>query len=139
MGAQTNWGAGGTADASGPLYYDGTHPNNPGEADMGNKFAPGTTLTPPVSIVATAGIGNVTLTWALAATLSATSQKVYRGTSSGSETVLHTIGDGTSTSYVDSTGTPGTTYFFKVSSVNSFGESLEAEILLLEIWPRGAG
>ena len=46
--------------------------------------------------------------------------KVYRGTSSGGETLLTTLGN--VTSYTDSTATNGTTYFYKVSAVNTVGE-----------------
>jgi fibronectin type 3 domain-containing protein len=45
---------------------------------------------------------------------------VYRGTASGSETLLTTVG--AVTNYTDSTATNGTTYWYQVSAVNSVGE-----------------
>ena len=46
--------------------------------------------------------------------------KVYRGTSAGAETLLTTVGN--VTAYTDSTAVNGTTYFYKVSAVNTAGE-----------------
>ncbi len=78
----------------------------------------------PVLNTAVAGNHQVTLGWT--APLSdggspVTSYNVYRGTSSGSETLLHTVGVvGT---YVDLTAGNGTTYYYKVSALNAAGES----------------
>lgn len=48
-----------------------------------------------------------------------TSHKIYRGTVSGSLTLLDTT---TSSNYIDLTAVNGTTYYYKVSAVNSLGE-----------------
>src|SRR2546423_560756 len=45
--------------------------------------------------------------------------RVYGGTSSGGETLLARTG--VTTSYVDVTATSGTTYYYRVSAVNSLG------------------
>ncbi len=59
-----------------------------------------------------------------------TGYNVYRGTSSGGETLLTQVGN--VTSYTDSTATNGTTYFYKVSAVNSVGEGpLSSELSVL--------
>ena len=51
-----------------------------------------------------------------------TSNKIYRGNSSGTETLLATT-SGPTTSYSDTTVSAGRTYFYKVSAVNCDGES----------------
>jgi fibronectin type 3 domain-containing protein len=78
--------------------------------------ADATTITlPPSSLAATATVGAVNLSWT--APTGAISYNVYRGTASGSETLLQ--GGVTTTSYTDSTGTVGTTYFYTVTAVNN--------------------
>jgi hypothetical protein len=72
---------------------------------------------------------NVTLTWGSGAPggasqgiLGGASYKIFRSTSTGTETLLTTItGQGT-TKFVDTTATPaGTTYFYKISAVSPSG------------------
>ncbi len=68
-----------------------------------------------------------------------TGYDVYRGTSSGGESLLAQVGN--VTSYTDSTATNGTTYFYKVSAVNSVGEGAQSgELSALpgrdEVWSR---
>lgn len=53
-----------------------------------------------------------------------TNYKIYRSTSSGSETLLATAGN--ATSYNDTAASSGTTYFYKVTAVNSGGESAQS-------------
>jgi PKD repeat protein len=50
-----------------------------------------------------------------------TGYKVYRGTASGGETLLATIGPG-KPAYLDATADPNTQYFYRVSAVNAQGE-----------------
>ena len=75
--------------------------------------------TAPSNLAATAGNGQVTLSWT--GSSGATSYNVYRGTTSGQEALLHSGVSGTS--YTDSTAANGTTYFYEVTAVNSGGES----------------
>src|SRR5206468_7940684 len=49
-----------------------------------------------------------------------TNDKIYRGTSAGGETLLTTLGN--VTSFDDTAVSNGTTYYYKVSAVNSVGE-----------------
>jgi hypothetical protein len=49
-----------------------------------------------------------------------TGYNVYRGTSSGGETLLVSLGN--TTSYVDATTSSGTTYYYQITAVNSVGE-----------------
>ena len=63
------------------------------------------------------------LTWSAPASdggATITGYKIYRGTSSGGETLLTTVGN--VTSYKDTRPSNGTTYYYKVAAVNAVGE-----------------
>ncbi len=81
--------------------------------------APPTIPPPPTGLTATAGNGQVSLSWSASA--GATSYNVKRGTVSGGP--YDVIGSATTTTYTDNTAANGTTYFYVVSAVNSAGES----------------
>jgi fibronectin type 3 domain-containing protein len=68
------------------------------------------------------GNSSVTLTWSTPASGGSpiTGYKIYRGTSSGTATLLATVA-GVNT-YVDTTAVNGTTYVYRVGAVNAFGE-----------------
>jgi fibronectin type 3 domain-containing protein len=72
----------------------------------------------PSGLAATAGNGQVTLTWS--ASTGATSYHVKRSTASGAETQ---IAAPTANSFTDTGLTNGTKYFYVVSAVNSAAES----------------
>ena len=76
----------------------------------------------PTALVATGGDTTVGLTWVAPTDTvpSVTGYKVYRGLTSGSETLLTTLGN--VTTYTDTGRTNGTTYFYMVSAVNAIGE-----------------
>ena len=75
---------------------------------------------PPSSLSATAGKRKITLTWT--ASSGATGYNVKRASASGGP--YATIASGvTSTSYVNSGLTSGTTYYYVVTAVNAAGES----------------
>lgn len=76
----------------------------------------------PTGLTATASSGQVGLNWS--ATTGATSYNVYRGTTSGSLSLL--AGSVASAAYLDTTVTNGTTYYYAVSAVNSGGESAQS-------------
>src|SRR5262249_55790750 len=70
------------------------------------------------------GTNSVSLAWSAPSSnggSAITNYKVYRSTSSGTETLLTTLGN--VTSFTDSGLSNGTTYFYKVSAVNAVGES----------------
>ncbi len=81
----------------------------------------GPTAPPPVTtgLTATAGDSSIALTWTASA--GASTYNVKRSTTSGGPYTQ--IASSTSTTYTDAPLTNGTTYYYVVSSVNSFGES----------------
>src|SRR5437667_3182446 len=75
--------------------------------------------TAPTNVTATAGNGQVALSWS--ASNGATSYNVKRSTTSGGP--YTTVASPTATNYTDTGVTNGTTYYYVVSAVNSAGES----------------
>jgi PKD repeat protein len=91
----------------------------------------GTAPGAPTGLTASGGNAQVSLSWTAPASnggVNITSYKVYRGTSAGTETLLTTGGCsslGAVLSCTDSGLTNGTTYYYKVSAVNSIGEGAQ--------------
>ena len=89
---------------------------------------PDTIPATPQNLVISAGDAKVTLTWSAPTNdggVSITNYKIYRGTTSGSETSLTNLGN--VLTYSDSNLTDGQTYYYRVSAVNSVGESGHTE------------
>ena len=82
----------------------------------------------PINLTATASSTSVTLNWTQSFN-SPTQNKIYRGTSSGSETLIGTIS--ATTTYSDTGLTPGTTYSYKISSVSGAEGPLSQEASVL--------
>ena len=78
--------------------------------------------TAPTSLTANPGNTLVSLNWIAPANASpaVTAYKVYRSTSTGTETILVTLGN--VTTYTDTAVLNGTAYFYKVTAVNAVGE-----------------
>jgi len=73
----------------------------------------------PTNVSATAGTAQVSLTWT--GTQGAIKYNIYRGTAQNTEVLLKSgVQD---TSYSDTSLASGTTYYYKVTAVNSVGES----------------
>jgi pectate lyase len=115
-----------TGLANGTTYfYVISAVNAVGESGNSNQASatPQNTQTPPAApagLIATAGSAQVSLSWS--ASSRATSYNVKRSTTNGGP--YSTIASGvTSTNYTNTGLTNGTTYFYVVSAVNSFGES----------------
>jgi fibronectin type 3 domain-containing protein len=70
----------------------------------------------PTGLKATAGNNQVALTWN--AVTGATGYDVYRGTSSGGESLLSAGTNISGTSFIDSTAVNGTQYFYYVTALN---------------------
>ena len=88
----------------------------------GSGSGGGTTGNPPAAptgLTATAGAGQVSLSWT--ASSGATSYNVLRGTADGGPYTQ--VGTSTATSYMDTNVTNGTTYYYVVTAVNSWGQS----------------
>lgn len=73
----------------------------------------------PTGLTATAGDSSITLSWS--ASTGASTYNVKRSTTNGGPYTQ--IGSTGATTYIDAPLTNGTTYYYVVSSVNSFGES----------------
>jgi parallel beta-helix repeat protein len=74
---------------------------------------------------ASANASSVTLNWSgpPAGTAAIDTYTIYRGTSSGGESMLTTV-SGPATQYTDSAVTPGTAYYYRVTATNSTGTSV---------------
>jgi fibronectin type 3 domain-containing protein len=74
----------------------------------------------PTNLTATVNVGQVGLSWTAVA--GASTYNVYRGTSPGGEGATALATGVTTPSFLDLGATPGTTYYYQVSAVNSGGE-----------------
>ncbi|MDD1756995.1 MAG: fibronectin type III domain-containing protein, partial [Methanomassiliicoccales archaeon] len=106
-------------------YYKVSALNSVGEGAQSAEASavPVTVPSPPTLISSTPANAQVVLAWTAPSNnggSSITNYKVYRGTSSGGETLLTTIGN--LLSLTDTGLTNGQTYYYKVSAVNSVGE-----------------
>jgi fibronectin type 3 domain-containing protein len=84
---------------------------------------PATTPSEPSNLQGIEGNGQVALSWAPPASdggSPVTNYKIYRGTTSGGETLIATIGN--VTTYTDVNVTNGKTYYYKVSAANAVGD-----------------
>jgi beta-glucanase (GH16 family) len=104
-------------------YYKVTAVNAGGESAESNEAsatpqAPAIP-NPPANLTAKAGNQQVALSWAIS--LGAAAYNVYRGTSTGAETLYQSGLSGTT--FTDTNATDGTTYYYEVTAVNSSGES----------------
>lgn len=73
----------------------------------------------PASVAADCGNQKIIVSWPTVT--GASSYNVYRSTSAGATGTL--AGNSTTTSYIDTSGTVGATYYYTVKAVNSSGES----------------
>ncbi len=106
-------------------YYKVRAINVMGEGALSEEVSatPVTLPTAPNGLAASSGNGQIVLSWSVPANnggSSVTAYKVYRGTSSGGETLLTTLGN--VLTYTNTGLTNGQTYYYKVSAVNGVGE-----------------
>jgi len=113
-------------------YYKVSAVNSVGESSKSSEasatpVAPATVPTAPQSPAATAGSAQVVLRWSAPASnggAAITAYKVYRSTTSGTETLLATLGN--VLTYTSTGLTNCQTYYYKVSAVNSIGEGAQS-------------
>jgi glucan endo-1,3-alpha-glucosidase len=92
----------------------------------------------PTGLAATAGTGQVSLTWSTAT--GAATYNVYRSTVSNGEGMTTLATGLTSPAFTDIGLSNGTTYFYKVAAVNSSGTSAQsAEVSATVLGNKGAG
>ena len=92
----------------------------------------------PTALTATAGNGQVSLTWA--ASSNAVTYSVYRSVTQGGEGMTPIAAGLTTTSFTDTGLANGTTYFYKVAAVNSSGVSAQsAEAAATAVGSTGSG
>ncbi len=106
-------------------FYQVSAVNAVGEGPRSNEASatPMTTPSGVPSLQATAGDARVVLAWQPPSSdggSPVTNYKIYRGTSSGAETLLTTIEN--VLAYTDTGLTNGVTYYYQVSAVNAAGE-----------------
>jgi len=92
------------------------------DGSIGTPAGPRAPDAPP-TLTATAGTGSVALNWTAPTSnggSAITNYRIYRGTASGGESLLVTVGN--VTSYNNTGLTSGTTYYYRVSASNAAGE-----------------
>jgi fibronectin type 3 domain-containing protein len=113
-------------------YYKVFATNAVGTGPVSNEASatPAAVPSAPALSSATPGNAQVLLVWIAPSSdggASITGYKVYRGTTSGGEVLLATLGS--VLTYMDASIINGQTYYYRVSAVNSVGESpLSAEV-----------
>ncbi|HME55768.1 MAG TPA: PQQ-binding-like beta-propeller repeat protein [Candidatus Lokiarchaeia archaeon] len=104
------------------VNFAGTSANST-EASATPATVPGV----PRTVAASGGSAQVTLTWAAPASnggSNITGYKIYRGTTSGAEVYLTTVGN--VLTYTDKGVTNGQMYYYEISAVNGQGEGLKS-------------
>jgi len=105
-------------------YYKVTAVNGAGESVFSNEASATTQTLPtaPRSLAATGGVRQVSLSWQAPSDnggRSITNYRIYRGTSSGGETLLTTVGN--VLSYTNTALSSGVAYYYTVAAVTSLG------------------
>jgi predicted phage tail protein len=106
-------------------YYKVSAVNSVGEGSQSNEASatPRTVPTSPSGLTAVPGNAQVTLTWTAPSSnggSAITNYGIYRGTVSGGESLVTTIGN--VLTYTNTGLTNGQIYYYKVSAINAAGE-----------------
>lgn len=110
--------------AGSTYYYKVEAVSSTSTSALSSEVNETTKAATPTGLAATPGNASVTLTWN--ASTGATSYNMYRSTSSGGTYSKINGSAITSTTYTDTTAVNGTTYWYKVTSVDAGGESSES-------------
>ncbi len=110
-----------------PYYYYVTAINAAGESHDSNEVhaIPAGIPSVPQNLAGSTSGNQILLTWQPPSSDNGSSiikYNIYRGTSSGQETLLHSISNST-TSYEDTIASTDQTYYYYVTAVNTMGES----------------
>src|SRR5207249_11911803 len=110
-------------------FYKVAAINSVGVSPQSNEASATPPILPsaPQNLQATPGVGNVALTWDAPSSDGGspiTGYKIYRSTSSGTETGYVNLGN--VNSYDNTAVTPGVTYFYKVAAINALGVSSQS-------------
>ena len=116
---RSNWGVFSSRQFDGGGHFNLTNAVNPAEPYLFFIIHDTTVPTPIISLAATAGNIQVSLSWTASA--GATSYNVKRATTSGGPYTM--IANVTATSFVNTGLANGTTYYYVVSALNANGES----------------
>ena len=115
-------------------FYQVSALNNIGESTRSNETSAtstaATTAPSPPSLSGSAGNTSATLSWTTPADggNAITGYRIYRGTSSATETLLTSVG--LVNGYTDTTVANGGSYYYQVSAVNGVGDSVRSNELL---------
>ena len=131
LGNVTSYQSIGLADGT-TYYYKVSAINSAGEGARSSEASATTFSAPsqPSSITAVGALRSITISWSAPASdggSAVSSYKLYRGSSPTSLSLLATLG--TVYSYVDSSLTDGTTYYYKVSAINVIGEGTATAVV----------
>ena len=129
VGNVTSWDDSVTEDT---YYYRVSAVNAVGEGAQSNEASATATPPPPITVAsapqnlsaAPAKGKGVQLSWATPASnggSAITGYRIYRGTASGGETLLTSVG--VVTSYKDASTIRGTVYYYRIVAINSVGDS----------------
>ena len=113
-----------TAVSGTTYYYQVAAVNAIGASSKSTEVKASITITAPSvpgGVSATAGASSVTLSWTYSGS-SVTGFQVLRGTTSGGETLLSTVGSSVLT-YTDSAVTAGVRYYYQVKAYNTQSDS----------------
>ncbi|MGO8670884.1 MAG: fibronectin type III domain-containing protein, partial [Capsulimonadaceae bacterium] len=123
MSASTSFTDTGLGNAT-TFYYKVSGVNGAGTSIQSTEASAITLPAAPTGLSATGGSGQVSLSWG--SVTGATSYCVYSGTSSSGEGATPVATGITSTAYTNSGLSAGTTYYYKVASVDAAGTSAES-------------
>lgn len=106
-------------------YYKVSAVNTNGEGPLSNEASATPPNVPyaPLNLTADSGVGYIKLNWDEPTSdggAPITNYRIFKGTTSGSETFFVMIGN--LTTYNDTNVSPGVTYYYRVSAVNMVGE-----------------